>query len=341
MPPEDGQLPFVDEATVGALLTVGDAIDAITKAMVDLDGGLAENQPRRRLSVNGSSLNMLAASWVGNGVYGQKVYSVGPGGAQFWVLLYHVDGRPLAVVAAQRLGRIRTGAATGVATHALARDNASVVGVIGTGYQMQTQVEAVAQVRRLTRVQAWSRDPEGRASFCRVMTERIGVPVVDAGSAHGAVDGADVVITLTTSKAPVLPTDALEAGMHVVAAGSNHAASAELDPEAVGRMDVVVVDDLEQGKRESGELIAAQRAGLFDWSSALPMSRVVADRTSGRSDPAQVTLFKSNGIALWDVACAAKVAELAIAAGRVRYLDLATGPDTDAPARFLSATRPT
>ena len=201
------------------------------------------------------------------------------------------------MVAAQRLVRIRTGPATGVATHALARLDASVAGVIGTGYQMQTQVEAIARVRTLTRVQAWSRDAEGRASFCRAMTERIGVPVVDAGSARGAIDGADVVVTLTTSKAPVLPTDGLEAGMHVVSADSNHAESAELEPEAIGRTDVVVVDDLDQTKQESGELIAAHRAGQFEWSTAVPLARVVADPSSGRSDPSQITLFKSNGAA--------------------------------------------
>lgn len=334
MTPEAKSLPFIDEVAVAQLLSVPMAIDAIEAAMRDLATGNAENVPRQRVSVPGASLNMLAASWIGAGVYGQKVYSVGPGGSQFWVLLYHADGRPYAVVAAQRLGRIRTGAATGVAARALARSDSRTLGVIGTGYQMRTQVEAVCAVLPIEQVRAWSPTASRREAFCEELADELGVPVSSAGSAEAAVRGADIVVTLTTSAEPVLPAAALEPGMHVTAAGSNHATRRELGTEAVRRADVVVADDIRQARAEAGDLIMAAAEGALAWDDVLPLATVVADPSRARRRDSDITLFKSIGIGLWDIACASRVAEAAIRAGRFRELDLLSGADADAPARF-------
>lgn len=327
-------LPFIDEVAVGQLLSVPVAIEAIENAMRDLGTGKAENAPRQRLKVDKASLNMLAASWDSGGVYGQKIYSVGPAGSMFLVLLYHSDGRPYAIVSAQRLGRIRTGAATGVASRALARPDSRVLGVIGTGYQMRTQIEAVCTVLPIEQVQAWSPTATSRELFCDEMTTNLGIPVASADSAEAAVEGADVVVTLTTAATPVLPSSAVRSGMHITAAGSNQAARRELESETIRRANLVVADDLRQARTEAGDLIIAASEGALMWEKVLPLSSILAGSSRGRTRESDITIFKSIGIGLWDIACAKEIAQAAIQAGLFTELDLVSGTDADAPARF-------
>jgi alanine dehydrogenase len=330
----DSGLPFISEAAVAEVLTVSDAILVIDRVMRDQAAGLAENSPRQRLRVGEASLHMLAASWEGGGVYGQKVYSVGPGGSQFWVLLYHSDGRPFALVEAQRLGQIRTGAATGVATRALARDDSRRVGVIGSGYQMRTQLEAVCSVRPIDEVLAWSPNAQRLEIFCREMSKRLGIPVRPAPSPGKAVAGADVVITLTTAHTPLLTAEDVQAGMHLNVAGSNHPDRREVDSSLIARASSVVTDDVDQARVESGDLIAAVTEGALQWETVQRLAEVVVEPKLGRGSGEDVSLFKSHGIGLWDVATAAWVAEMAVAAGLARSIDIASGPDSLAPQRF-------
>lgn len=327
-------LPFISEAVVAELLTMGDAITVIERAMRDQASGKAENIPRHRLRLGSSSLNMLAASWEGGGVYGQKVYSVGSGGSQFWVLLYHADGRPYALVEAQRLGQVRTGAATGVATRALARPNAQRVGVIGSGYQMRTQLEAVCLVRPIVEVRAWSPTRERLRVFCDEMSGRLGVLVRPADSITEAVEGADIIITLTTSPTPVLTGAEVLEGVHLNVAGSNHPVHREVDSDVLRRATCIITDDLEQARAESGDLIAAVAEGTMGWETVQRLADVVMTPSLGRMRDEDITLFKSHGIGLWDVATAAWVAERAITTGRSATVDLASGPDALAPLRF-------
>ena len=327
-------IPFISEAVVSELLTVKDAISVLERALKDQANDRAENLPRQRLQVGKASLNMLAASWEGGGVYGQKVYSVGPEGSQFWVLLYHTNGTPYALVEAQRLGQIRTGAATGVATRALARTDAKRLGVIGSGYQMRSQVEAICAVRPVQEVRAWSPTRERLQTFCNEMSDRLGVPVRPANSASDAVTQADIVAVLTTASSPVLFGTDIRPGMHINLAGSNHAARREVNAEVIRRAVHVVTDDLAQARTESGDLIGAVNEGALNWEAVRRLADVVANPHFGRSRPEEVSVFKSHGIGLWDVATAAWIAEKAIALGKHADVGLATGPDAAAPARF-------
>lgn len=331
-------IPFISEAVVDDLISVKEAIPVIEQAMLDQARGLAFNVPRQRIKVGDASLNMLAASWEGGSVYGQKVYSVGPGGAQFWVLLYHSDGRPLAIVEAQRLGQVRTGAATGVATRALANQDAHRVGLLGSGYQMRTQLEAICAVRPVDEVKAWSPTAERLNTFCLQMSDAVGVPVNPTRSATDAVTDVDIVVTLTTAKDPIVAADDIAHGTHVNVAGSNHATRREVHSDVVGRASCVVTDDLEQAHVESGDLLAAVRDGALHWNEIVRLADAVADPANCRKSVTDVTLFKSHGIGLWDVAVAKWVAEKAIATSRATEVELATGPDISAPARFHSTS---
>jgi ornithine cyclodeaminase/alanine dehydrogenase-like protein (mu-crystallin family) len=245
-----------------------------------------------------------------------KIYTVARGVARFVVPLFRsTTGEMAALIEADALGQIRTGAASGVATKYLANANARTAAIIGTGYQARTQLEAVAAVRRLERVRAFGRDPERRGQFCREMSARIGVPVEAANSGEEAVRGAEIVITATSATKVVLEGAWLVPGMHINAMGANWPQKRELDTAAVARADKIVVDSVEQAKMEAGDLIQAFGEDQSRWSTVQELSQIVAGKESGRTAAGQITLFKSNGIATWDLAAAVRVYELAVARG--------------------------
>jgi len=227
-----------------------------------------------------------------------------------------------ALIEADALGQIRTGAASGVATKYLANENARMACIIGTGYQARTQLEAVAAVRRLERVRAFGRDPERRAIFCREMSERIGISVEPASSAEEAVMGADIVITATPATKIVLEGAWLTPGMHINAMGANWPQKRELDTAAVGRAGKIVVDSLEQAKMEAGDLIQAFAEDQSRWNTVRELSEIVVGKAPGRSSATEITLFKSIGIAAWDLAAAVRVYEMAVARGMGKPIPL-------------------
>jgi alanine dehydrogenase len=245
-----------------------------------------------------------------------KIYTSVRGAVRFVVPLFRsATGEMAALIEADALGQIRTGAATGVATKYLANANARTAGIIGTGYQARTQLEAVAGVRPLEKVRAFGRDPERRAKFCREMSVRIGVEVEPVDSGEVAVRGADIVITATSATKIVLEGPWLSPGVHVNAIGANWAQKRELDDAAVNRADVIVVDSIEQGKMEAGDLILSFGNNSSRWDAVRELGGIVAGKTPGRTAANQITLFKSNGIATWDLAVAVRVYELAVSRG--------------------------
>jgi len=282
------------------------AIELVEAGFRHLAAGQARNHPRRRLQQDSSAtLHYMPALDLATGYLAIKVYSTHPQtGAHFTLLLYASDGRPLASIEANALGQIRTGAASGVATRLLARPDARVLGLIGSGFQAQTQLEAVACVRQLTDVRVFSRSQTNRTRFAEEMSGRLGIPIRPVESGERAVRGADIVATATTARDPVLLGEWLEPGTHLNAAGSNHARRRELDAAAVGAADLIVADSIEQSKMESGDLIAAFEAAGSGWERVVEIGDVIAGKHAGRTGANQVTLFKSNGLALEDVAVA-------------------------------------
>ena len=231
---------------------------------------------------------------------------------RFLVPLFQVDsGELLALIEADYLGQIRTGAASGLATKLLARADASKIGIIGTGLQSRTQLHALALVRTITGVRAFSRTPEHRERFAKDMTAQLGFPVVAVASAQEAVRGADIVVTSTTSTEPVLDGSWLTPGMHINAIGANFPQKHELDGTAVRRCDIIVADSREQSKIEAGDLIQMYGDDKRRWDNVTELSEIVAGKAPGRSNPEQITLFKSNGIAIEDIVVAGRIYEIA------------------------------
>jgi alanine dehydrogenase len=234
------------------------------------------------------------------------------GKIRFLVLLYEMaTGDLVAQIEADYMGQLRTGAASGVATKLMARRDARIAAIIGTGGQARTQLEAIAGVRKLEQARAYGRDVFRREKFCADMAERLRIPVYAVTSAAQAIQGADIVCTATTASHPVVTGSDIAPGMHINAIGVNHAHKQELDEAAVRRADLIAVDSIEQSRQEAGDLIMAFGQDESKWSSVKKLADIVDGKIPGRSNETDVTLFKSNGIASWDLAVAVRVWNMA------------------------------
>jgi len=292
------------EEQVRRLASPTELIKAIDLAMGELGSGVAQNQPRRRVFPPAGVLNVMFASWPGGGVSGLKSYSVSSGQARFVVLLYDLQGELIALVEADHLGAMRTGAASGVAARRLLAPGPKIVGIIGTGKQAETQVIGLRAAIDVSELRVYGRDPARRADFAR----RVGAVACD--SPEDCVRGSAVVVTMTPSREPVLESEWVGQASLVIGAGSNYPNRRELPGRLVQRARAVVVDQIETALLESGDLLLND----YDPRNATELGAVI-------SGDAQIPLgeepllFESHGLALWDVAAAKVVVEAARAAG--------------------------
>lgn len=315
---------LLTEADVESILTMPLALELVEASFRRLANGSAVSHSRRRLHVPGKTLlNYMAASDATGGYLGLKIYSISRGGARFVIPLFRAEsGEMVALIEADYLGQMRTGAASGVATRVMAREDARTVGIIGTGSQARTQLGAVALARKLEGVRAFGRDAERREIFAKEMTKRLGVRVTPVSSAEEAVRGSDILITSTTSKTPVVEGRWLERGAHINAIGVNYAEKRELDAEAVRRSDVIAADSVEQSKVEAGDLIQGFGDDRSRWAAVRELSAMVAGQVPGRTSRDQITLFKSNGIAIEDIVVGSRIYELARERGLGREIPM-------------------
>ena len=292
---------YLTEEDVTSLVGPEDAVEAIEGSFLRLARGEVELAPRRRLRLAAGSLADMAASDLGLGLAGGKLYAASAEGASFVVCIFDAERAELvAVIEADHLGRLRTGAASGVAARHLARPGVRRLGVIGCGSQAETQVACIrAAVPSIERVVAYCRTAERLAAFC----ERTGA---EPGESHRDAGEQEIVVTITTSRDPVLRGDWLVPGALVVAAGANVSSRRELDNTVLERAGFVCCDSLEQAKLESGDLIEPVEAGVLDWLEVHELHEVVSGEVVGRQSADDVVLFKSNGIAAWDVALGAE-----------------------------------
>jgi len=287
---------YLTESDIATLVTPVDAVDAVEACFRRMAAGEVEIAPRRRLRLPEGSLADMAAADSGLGLAGGKLYAATPNGAAFVVCLFDSATSGLvAVIEADRLGQLRTGAASAVAARHLAKSDTRTLGVIGCGYQAETQVACIrAAVPTIERVVAYCRTPERLAAFC----ERIGA---EPGESHRDAAAQDVVVTITSSKDPVLRGEWLSPGALVIAAGANLASRRELDNAVLARATFVCCDWLEQARLESGDLIDPVAAGVLDWLEVHELHEVVSGELAGRQSEEDLVLFKWNGLAAWDV----------------------------------------
>ena len=307
-----GRVRLLTEADVTQLLPMSLALETVESVFRWQAAGQTVNKPRVRLRAPKGLLQVMPAVVPEVGAMGLKAYTVVAGRVRFVVPLFSTEtGELIGILEADRLGQVRTGAASGVATKYLGRPDADVVGCYGTGYQAETQLEAICAVRRIRRIQVYGRDPERRQRFARAMEERLKLSVVAVDRPEEAARGALILVTMTSSKMPVLHGAWLEPGAHINAAGSNALDRAELDVEAVRRAALVVADSREQAQIECGDLVEPVKQGIITWDRVHELGEVIAGKRPGRPSAEAITLFESQGVAMQDVAVGARLLELA------------------------------
>jgi ornithine cyclodeaminase/alanine dehydrogenase-like protein (mu-crystallin family) len=296
---------LINEEEVRALLPVAACVDVLDQLFADAGAGKAAVMGRQRIPLPQGTHQIMGGTSESFEATGLKTYVgvAGGGGTQMVVLLFGTGSpEPVAMIAANALGQIRTGAASGVATRHMAKPNASTVGIIGSGYQARTQLAAVWAARPITQAWVYSRSSERREAFADDMSEELGIAITATDTPEAAVRDAAIVCVITNAREPVVDGDSFSAGVHINAAGSNSWARRELDETAVRRSNLVVVDDLAQAKMEAGDLIWAAERRAFHWEQAVELGDVVVGRVLGRPHADAITLFESQGIGTEDVA---------------------------------------
>lgn len=328
------------EADVRALLTMPETIGVLEAMFRRQGAGETRNQPRVRVILpEGRGVMHTLPAYVpgqagdvgadGPGYLGLKTYASVAGHVRFVVLLSSAeDGRLLALIEADRLGQMRTGAASGVATRHMAWADARVVALLGAGGQARTQALAMAAARPIETLLVWSRDAERGTAFAEETARATGVASRFVASAEEATRAADIIVTATTARDPVLRGEWLRPGAHVNAMGSNWANRREVDSETITRAALVAVDDLAQARIEAGDLLIPESEGVYSMDDAardgrlVELGQIVAGRVAGRPDDQAITLFKSLGIGVEDIATAAYVYQRARERGMGQEIDL-------------------
>lgn len=312
---------FLSEADVRQLLTMDLALEAVEAAHRAHGTGRAVDIARQRTRVPTASLHILQGALLDEGVMGYKAYTVSREGARFLVHLFDsASGRLLAVIEADFLGMMRTGATGGLAARLLAREDAATVGVFGAGWQAQSQIEALCRVRPIRTVKVYSRDPERRRTATTDFSRRFGVEAIPVDSPEQAARDSDIVVTITTSAAPVFDGSWLAEGCHVNAAGSNALIRREIDETTVKRAELVCVDSRATALAEAGDLLPALEKGRLHAGQLVELGELLAGVRQGRQSTRQITLFESQGMAIQDLALGMRLLKLAREQGIGREL---------------------
>jgi ornithine cyclodeaminase/alanine dehydrogenase len=306
---------YLTEADVASLLTPTEAFAALEASFGRLARGRVESPPRVRAALPGGDFAVMPCVDHELGIAGLKTFAWLPGGTPFLIVLFSVAGARIdAIVEADLLGQLRTAAASAVAAKHLARAGATTLGVLGCGRQAASHVVALrAALPHLERVLVHCRNDERLRAFCAEHG-------CEAAPSAAAAVACDVVVTVTTSREPVVRGEWLREGALVCAVGASEPDARELDDDVLGRAAFVCCDSREQARVESGDLLGPVADGILTWDDVHELQAVVAGETAGRSSDGDVVVFKSNGIAAWDLAAAARVVELARAAGQGREL---------------------
>jgi alanine dehydrogenase len=314
---------FLTEADVKQVLTPDMALAGVDSAHRDLAQGQALDTPRQRSRLPQTVLHILQGALPAQGVLGYKAYTSNRSGNRFLVHLFDAaSGRLKAVIESDYLGMMRTGAASGVAARWLARPDASVAGVFGSGWQAEGHVRAICAALPIELVKVWGRDAGKLRDFCARMSEQTGRRVVPAADAEDAVREADLLGTVTTAAKPLFDADWLKPGVHINAAGSNALIRQELSEQAVRRCDLITVDSVATALAEAGDLLPLLEKGRLHSRQLIELGDIIVGRHSGRSGAEQITLFESQGMAIQDMAVAVRVLEAALAQGLGRDIPM-------------------
>ncbi|MBM3344009.1 MAG: ornithine cyclodeaminase family protein [Betaproteobacteria bacterium] len=307
---------YLSEKDVQQVLNMQILLETTERSLKDRALHQAIDIPRQRIYTPEGTQHVLQASSTAIGYTGFKYYYTRPSGKSFYVHLISIQtGKLEAIVEAIWMSMIRTGAASGAATKYLAREDASIVGQIGSGYQSIGQLEAVCAVRKIKQARVYSRTRDKLEAYCKKMSDKLGIAVVPAASAEAAVRDVHILNVVTKSATPTIKGEWLTPGIHINAAGSNALSRAEIDDATVKRCDYITVDARGTAQKECGDLISSFEKGVIQWDYLTEIGDVYAGKAPGRTSPTQITLYESHGMGIQDLYAAAKAYELAKARG--------------------------
>jgi ornithine cyclodeaminase/alanine dehydrogenase-like protein (mu-crystallin family) len=308
---------YLSDDVVARQLSIATAVDCVDAAFRDLARGNARNAARTRMAADSSVMNVMWASAPAIGMMGVKSYvTAGRGetqGTTLSLLLYAMDtGSLVAHLEANRLGQLRTGAATAIATRAMANENPATLSIYGTGFQAQYQVMALLEtIKTITTVYVVGRNTNRRDDFIQRLSDQAhGVCFLPA-DARKAAESADIIVTATNSATPRFDADWLKPGTHINAIGSNAPDKREISREVLERASVILVDDRETAERECGDLLVNQ----WDMARVGTLGELLIGKSARRSRRDDITIFESQGLALQDLMCGAAVVAAADGSG--------------------------
>jgi len=297
---------FITESEVTRVLSHKKAIELLDEGMKAVGSGKAFNMPRKRIPVGygGGAMNFMAASWPERGIAGHKSYVVSKGNATFVVLLYSTEGKGLlAVIEANMLGQIRTGAASGLASKYMAKSNSKSLSIIGSGFQAQSQLLSIASIFNLESINVYSRSENKRNMFASNLSNEVNLQIKPHKNIESAVEESDIVCLITNSAKPVLPNELMTNGMHINAAGGNNWLRSEISTDSMEKFDLISCDSLEQAKYESKELMEATEKGIISWNNVKELGSLIYENKKRESEN-HITLYESLGVAIQDLSVA-------------------------------------
>jgi ornithine cyclodeaminase/alanine dehydrogenase-like protein (mu-crystallin family) len=308
---------YLSEKDIRQVLTMPLAIEQVERAFVARAEGKAFDIARRRTRQPGGHLHILQGAAPELNVIGYKAYFIRPDKSRTSLihLINSEQGNLEAILEADWIGQMRTGAATAVAVKYLAREDAGVLGLFGSGRHAVTQLEAVCAVRAVREVKVFGRNADRVKAFCADLERRVNAIVRPAVSREETVRGSDMIVTMTRSSEPLFDGRWLEPGQFIAATGANALDRREIDIETVKRSNLVVVDSREVAQGECGDLLPAFESGLIYWENVAELGEVIIGRRAGRTVTTQISLFESHGMALQDLYTGSAVLERARAGG--------------------------
>ena len=313
---------FLKDEDVAQCVTMDAMLEAIESMQRQYGDGQAHNMTRRKIIADSGMLSVMGGGLFHQGLLGVKTYTVVKGAYSFQVSLYDANtGELLLYTQANRLGQLRTGATTGVAVKHLANPEDATVGIIGTGGQAPTQLEALSKVRGIKKIKAYSRTQERREEFARRMTDTMVVEVSAATSNEDAVRDCDIVLCIAATMDPVVEAAWLKDGSTLIGAGPTTWRAREVDEAVITRAGKLIVDSTEQAAIEAGDLCSAVDKGIIQWSKVHELRHVVSGAVTGRDSKDQVVYAKIMGTGVADVAAAKLAYDSAKAAGLGTEMD--------------------
>jgi alanine dehydrogenase len=312
---------WVSEADVLALMDMGNAISALKRGLLLEAHGQALNMTKTHISWGqGSTLHAIGAVFPNAGFVGTKTWAhTSQGAGPLFILFDSNDGSLRAVIEAFRLGQLRTGAISGIATERLASEEADEFAIIGTGKQAMTQVRAVLAVRHIRRIHVFGRDQERRAQFTAQVRKEFGVEAVAESTIEAAVRNAGIITLVTRAKEPILDASMIAHGTHINAVGAIVPGNFELARNVLERANMVVVDSVSQARKLSSELIEFCGQEEVRWVKLRSLADIM-ESGNLRSPNSDLTIFKSLGMGISDLSLAIELYEKAVKIGKGRDL---------------------